>query len=148
MLLCSNALLVTFVHMPCRKFVSGTLSIAGRSCGALPTTTTVLPSLPRSNSSLRKEEGLTIDGSTGWCSRIGLHSMRHLVKDHEQELQDPRKANQDKTDSYCLDRRCVIPQAEFRGPFPDQIVMTPESPNDHREAKESDHIGEDSSLHG
>jgi len=74
--------------------------------------------------------------------------MRHRVKDHEQELQDPRKANQDKTDSYCLDRRCVIPEAEFRGPFPDQIVMTPESPNDHRDAEESDHIGEDSSLHG
>jgi hypothetical protein len=26
--------------------------------------------------------------------------------------------------------------------------MTPESPNDHRDAEESDHIGEDSSLHG
>src|SRR5262245_7227095 len=61
--------------MPCRKFVSGTLSIGafvqrklarspirchtrnpGRSCGALPWTTTVSLSLPRSNSPIRKEE--------------------------------------------------------------------------------------------
>src|SRR5437667_10009088 len=47
-------------------------------------------------------------------------------KNQEQQLQGPRKANQDKTESYCLDRRQVIPQAEFRDPFPDQNVKTPE----------------------
>src|SRR5205823_13344103 len=69
-------------------------------------------------------------------------------KNQEQQLQGPRKANQDKTESYCLDRRQVIPQAEFSDPFPDQNVKAPEPNNDHRDAAESDHIGEDSSLHG
>ena len=36
----------------------------GRLCGALPTTTTVLLRLPRSNSPIRKEELLAIDAST------------------------------------------------------------------------------------
>ena len=34
---------------------------------ALPTTTTILLRLPRSNWPLRKEEQLAIDASTGWC---------------------------------------------------------------------------------
>ena len=38
-----------------------------------------------------------------------------LLKGHqcEQQPQALRKANQDKTDSYCLDRQYVLPQAEF-----------------------------------
>jgi hypothetical protein len=47
-------------------------------------------------------------------------------KNQEQQLQGPRKANQDKTDSYGLDRRYVIPQAKFSDPFPDQNVKAPE----------------------
>jgi hypothetical protein len=46
-------------------------------------------------------------------------------KNQEQQLQGPRKGNQDKTDSYGLDRRYVIPQAKFGDPFPDQNVKAP-----------------------
>jgi len=38
----------------------------GRLCGALPTTTTVSLSLPRSNSSLRNEERLAIKLRADW----------------------------------------------------------------------------------
>ena len=34
-------------------------------------------------------------------------------KNQEQQLQGPRKAYEDKTDSYGLDRRHVIPQEGF-----------------------------------
>ena len=73
----------------------------------------------------------------------GLPEMVARGKNQEQQLQGPRKAYQDKTESYCLDRRQVIPQAEFSDPFPDQNVKTPEPKSDHGDAAESDHIGED-----
>ena len=61
----------------------------------------------------------------------------------------PAQRNQAETDSYCLDRRYVIPhQAAFNDPFLDQNVKTPKPKGDHRDTAESDHIGEDSSLHG
>jgi len=67
-----------------------------------------------------------------------------LVKNHEQQPQGLRTANEDKTETYRLDRRYyVIPHAEFRSPYPDQRVMTPQSQNDRREATESHQIGED-----
>src|SRR5262249_36637559 len=66
----------------------------------------------------------------------------------EQQPQGLRKANEDKTDNYRLDRWYVVRQAEFSDPFRDQNVKTPEPKSDHRDAAESDHIGEDSSLHG
>ena len=69
-------------------------------------------------------------------------------KNQEQQLQGPRKANQDKTDSYGLDRRYVIPQAKLSDPFPDQNVKAPEPNNYHRDAAERDHIAKDNSLHG
>src|SRR5262249_525289 len=82
MLLCSDELLV--VHCPCHpERSSRTLSIGAfvqrklarlpirwptrkpaRSCGALPTTTTVLPGLPSNNSPIRKKERLATDAST------------------------------------------------------------------------------------
>jgi hypothetical protein len=70
-----------------------------------------------------------------------------LLKGHqrEQQPQGLRKANQDKTDSYCLNRQYVIPQAELTD---HQNVKTPEPKSDHRAAAESDHIGKDSSIHG
>src|SRR6516225_11331274 len=73
-----------------------------------------------------------------------------VLKGHqrEQQPQGLRKANEGKTDSYCLDRRYVIPQAEFSDPFRDQNVKTPEPKSDHRDAAESDHVGEDGSVHG
>ena len=84
----------------------------------------------------------------GTSSALMLTQMRppnevYLVPNQEQQPQGLRKANQDKTDNYCLDRRYVIPQAEFSGPFRDQNVKTPEPKSDHRDAAESDHIGED-----
>ena len=69
-------------------------------------------------------------------------------KNHQQQLQGPRKTNQDKTNSYCLDRRYVIPHAEFSDLFRDQNVKTQEPKNDHRDAAQSDHVSEYSSLHG
>jgi len=42
---------------------------------------------------------------------------------HEQQPQSLRNANQAETDSYCLDRQYVIPQAEFGD---HQNVKTPE----------------------
>ena len=86
----------------------------------------------------------------GECTFRSRPSACSVLKGHqrEQQPQGLRKANQGKTDSYCLDRRHVIPQAEFSGPFRDQNVKTPERKSDHRDAAESDHIGEDSSLHG
>jgi hypothetical protein len=62
----------------------------------------------------------------------------------EQQPQALRKANQDKTDSYCLDRQYVLPQAEFTD---HQNVKTPEPKSDHRDAADTDHIGKDLS-HG
>jgi hypothetical protein len=62
----------------------------------------------------------------------------------EQQPQALRKANQDKTDSYCLDRQYVLPQAEFTD---HQNVKTPEPKSDHRGAADTDHIGKDLS-HG
>src|SRR6516162_2546297 len=62
----------------------------------------------------------------------------------EQQPQALRKANQDKTDSYCLDRQYVLPQAEFTD---QQNVKTPEPKSDHRDAADADHIGKDLS-HG
>src|SRR5262249_24558124 len=44
----------------------------GRSCGALPTTTTVLLRSPRSNSPIRKEERLAINLNTDWPLRPSL----------------------------------------------------------------------------
>jgi hypothetical protein len=58
----------------------------------------------------------------------------------EQQPQALRKANQDKTDSYCLDRQYVLPQAEFTD---HQNVKTPEPKSDHRDAADTDHIGKD-----
>src|SRR6516225_11076198 len=82
--------------MPCGKFVSGTLTIGasvqrklarlpirwltrkpGRSCGALPWTTTVSLSLPRSNSPIRKEERLAIKLRTD-CSLESLLRLRRV----------------------------------------------------------------------
>jgi hypothetical protein len=49
-----------------------------------------------------------------------------LAHQHEQQPQSLRNANQAETDSYCLDRRYVIPhQAAFNDPFLDQNVKTP-----------------------
>jgi hypothetical protein len=62
----------------------------------------------------------------------------------EQQPQALRKTNQDKTDSYCLDRQYVLPQAEFTD---HQNVKTPEPKSDHRDAADTDHIGKDVS-HG
>jgi GDP-mannose 4,6 dehydratase len=87
-------------------------------------------------------------GGTTPSRQLKNDSMVGRGKNQEQQLQGPRKANQDKTDSYGLDRRYVIPQAKFSDPFPDQNVKAPEPNNDHRDAAKSDHIGEDSSLHG
>ena len=70
---------------------------------------------------------------------IGLPNRVARGKNQEQQLQGPRKANQEKT---------VIPQAKFSDPFTDQNVKTPEPKNYHRDAAESDYIGEDNSLHG
>src|SRR5262249_26047487 len=55
------------------------------------------------------------------------------MKNHEQQPQGLRNANQAKTDSYCLDRRYVIAQAAC-DPFSDQNVKTPEPKGDHRDA--------------
>src|SRR5262249_27636189 len=85
------------------------------------------------------------------CATVSAGVDRMLVlKGHqrEQQPQGLRKANQGKTDSYCLDRQYVIPQAKSSDPFRDQNVKTPEPKSDHRDAAESDHIGEDSSVHG
>jgi hypothetical protein len=40
----------------------------------------------------------------GQVQRGAMGRLRR-VKNHEQQLQGPREADQDKTDSYCLDRR-------------------------------------------
>jgi hypothetical protein len=62
---------------------------------------------------------------------IGLPNWVARGKNQEQQLQSPRKANQGKTDSNCLDRRYITPKAEFSHPFLDQAVN---AKNDHRDA--------------
>jgi hypothetical protein len=42
-------------------------------------------------------------------------------KNHGRQQQGPRKANQGKADSYCLDRQHVIPHAAFSDLFRDQV---------------------------
>src|SRR6516165_5494334 len=82
--------------MPCGKFVSGTLTIGasvqrklarlpirwltrkpGRSCGALPWTTTASLSLPRSNSPIKKEERLAIKLRTD-CSLVAATVLKRF----------------------------------------------------------------------
>src|SRR5262245_9871938 len=78
------------------------------------------------------------------CYRRTLLVARLKGHQCEQQPQALRKANQDKTDSYCLDRQYVLPQAEFTD---HQNVKTPEPKSDHRDAADTDHIGKDLS-HG
>ena len=49
--------------------------------------------------------GLGPDGGSQRLHRASSRWRLRRVKNHEQQLQGPRKADQDKTDSYCLDRR-------------------------------------------
>src|SRR5262249_3636939 len=57
-------------------------------------------------------------------TRPNLKSFTGSPHQHEQQPQGLRNAKQAKTDSYCLDRRYVIPQAQSSDP--NQGVKTPQ----------------------
>jgi hypothetical protein len=74
---------------------------------------------------------------------LGLSCNSLRDKNQEQQLHGAGKANQNKTDSHCLDRWYVTPK--FGGTF---LYQTVNAKPDHREAAESDHVGQGDSLHG
>src|SRR5215831_19249098 len=81
----------------------------GRSCGALPWTTTVSLSLPRSNSPIRKEERLAIKLRTERCPKNALWTSE-LRKSFKEGFGSTRNAER-KGRTPTLDPLCQLAPA-------------------------------------
>src|SRR6516162_10873154 len=88
---------------------------AGRSCGALPTTTTVSLRLPRSNSPIRKEERLAIKLRAERCPKNASGPGNSVRASKKCSAQQRRRADRAELITHPLCLTC--PGHQWLGPF-------------------------------